>query len=170
MDEVAERLDAYDDDEPSEEGQIFDTRLANVPRRGTLEVQPDETVAQVVSRMNGQRNGCALVVEEGRLVGIFTERDVLEKVASGDAGPDARVRDLMTRDPDTLPESANVAFALNRMSVEGYRHIPVVDDAGNPVGVGGMRDIIHWMVELHPAKIYNVPPVPSSFPKTPEGA
>lgn len=161
---------AYEDDS-EKPGEILESPLGEVPRRKTLEVQPDAKVAEVIQTMNEASCGCALVVENGRLVGIFTERDVLTKVAG--AGADAAsviVRDLMTASPDTLPQEATVAFALNRMSVEGYRHIPIIDDDGKPVGVVGMRDIIDWMVETYPDRILNVPPTPSSFPSTPEGA
>ena len=80
------------------------------------------------------------------------------------------VAELMTKNPDTLPNDASVAYALNRMSEEGYRHVPLLDDDGSPVGVVGMRDIIHWMAELYPARVLNIPPAPKSFPSTPEGA
>lgn len=159
---------AEEDDKP---GEILECPLSQVPRRKPIQVGPSAKVSEVIQSMNDASCGCALVVDDGLLVGIFTERDVLTKVAGTRAEPTAiPVRELMTASPDTLPEDATVAFALNRMSVEGYRHIPIIDDDGKPVGVVGMRDIIDWMVETYPDRILNVPPVPSSFPAKPEGA
>ena len=132
---------------------------------------PPKTWLKSIAQMNEMSVGCALVVDGGALVGIFTERDVLKKVASETFDQSkAAVRDLMTPSPDTLPDDATVAFALNRMSVEGYRHIPILDEDGAPAGVVGMRDIINWMVEIYPNKVLTVPPAPSSFPRKPEGA
>jgi CBS domain-containing protein len=166
----SDNMDAYDD-EREHPGEMLEQHLADIPRREALIVGPKTAVARVIERMNALSVGCALVVDRDALVGIFTERDVLKKLAARGIDPyQVEVSDLMTADPDTLPESATVAFALNRMVVEGYRHIPILDDDGKPVGVVAMRDIIHWMVELYPNKVLNVPPVPSSFPRTPEGA
>jgi CBS domain-containing protein len=159
----------HDDSEPP--GEYLDMSLGEVPRRRPVEVAPHTAVSEVIAAMNEHSMGCALVVDDGLLIGIFTERDVLRKVAGSGKDPKRIfVRDLMTRDPDTLPQDATIAYALNRMSVEGYRHIPIIDDDGKPVGVVGMRDIIHWLVETYPDRVLNVPPVPSSFPTKPEGA
>ncbi len=161
---------AYEDDR-EKAGEILDAPLGEVPRRDITRVRPEQKVSEVIALMNRERAGCALVVDDDRLLGIFTERDVLTKIAGTATDPaSVAVREVMTPEPDTLPHDASVAFALNRMSVEGYRHIPIVDHDGRPVGVVGMRDIIHWMVEMYPDRVHNVPPVPSSFPRKPEGA
>jgi CBS domain-containing protein len=150
---------------------VLDSALGSVPRARLLTVAPDAPVIDVIREMNERSGGCALVVQHGALVGIFTERDVLRKVAA--SGMDTRmtpVSEVMTARPDTLPVDATVAYALNRMAVEGYRHIPLVDAGARPVGVVGMRDIIAWLVETFPAEALNVPPAPSSHPRTREGA
>ena len=166
---ASDQNDAYDDDRESP-GEILDTPLGEIPRRKAVEVGPAANVAQVIALMNESSTGCALVLDEGSLVGIFTERDILQKMAGTSMNADAIVvKELMTPHPDTLPQDASVAFAINRMSVEGYRHIPVLDEDGKPLGVIGMRDIINWMVDSFPERILNVPPVPSSFPQKPEG-
>ncbi len=161
--------EAYDDNDAP--GEMLEMPLDKVPRRTPLMVAPKETVAAVIEQMNANSCGCVLVVEDGALVGIFTERDVLKQ--SGGRHRDLHatpVSEFMTRDPDTLPNDATVAYALNRMSEEGYRHVPLLDDDGSPVGVVGMRDIISWMVDLFPARILNIPAAPKSFPSAAEGA
>jgi len=167
---IGDQNDSYDDvrEDPAE---ILDMPLCDVPRRKMLAVPPQLPVNDVINRMNEQSAGCALVVQDGALVGIFTERDVLQKVAAQSLDrSQITVREVMTPAPDTLPADASIAFALNRMSIEGYRHVPMLADDGAPIGVVSMRDIINWMVELYPSKVLNIPPSPSSFPRTPEGA
>jgi len=125
-------------------------------------------VADAIRTLNQQHTGCALVVENGRLVGIFTERDVLTKVVGAVDMDATRVESVMTPAPDTLPPTASIAFALRKMTLEGYRHIPVVAPDGSPIGVVAVRDIVAWMVELFPESIYNLPPEPG-FPKGIDG-
>jgi len=148
---------------------IFEQPLAAVPRRATLVVSVASSVADVIRAMNEQHSGCALVVQGGRLAGIFTERDVLRKVAGSTI--DVRktsVADVMTSDPDTLPASASIAFALRKMMEEGYRHLPLVDASGCPEGVIAVRDIVAWMVSLFPETVQNLPPEPG-YPRELDG-
>jgi CBS domain-containing protein len=66
----------------------------------------------------------------------------------------------MTKDPETLEEDQTIACALNKMSVGGYRHIPIVRH-GKPVGVVSIRDLVDFLVELFPEGVLNVPPSPA---------
>jgi CBS domain-containing protein len=91
-----------------------------------LGVSPDTSALEVIRRMKEARLGCALVLEDGRLVGIFTERDLLNKLTGKNASSEnTAVKDLMSANPETLQESDSVATALNTMSMGRYRHIPV---------------------------------------------
>jgi len=91
-----------------------------------LGVAPDTPVIEVIKKMKENRLGCALVVDGGKLVGIFTERDLLHKLTGKSASShDTAVKELMSADPETLQESDSVATALNKMSMGRYRHIPV---------------------------------------------
>ena len=169
MDDPTTNPDSYDDDRQAA-GEILEAELGAIPRRDMLTVASTESVDAVISKLNAARIGCALVVDHGVLVGIFTERDVLQRIAGESVDTAALpVCEVMTANPDSLPHDSTIAFALNIMSVEGYRHIPLVAEDGAPVGVVGMRDIINWMVDVFPERVLNVPPVPSSYPKTREG-
>ena len=91
-----------------------------------LSVAPDTPALEVIRRMKGAGLGCALVLEKGNLVGIFTERDLLNKLT----GPAAKsnqtaVSELMSVNPEILSETDSVAIAVNKMSIGRYRHIPV---------------------------------------------
>ena len=119
-------------------------------------------VRHAIETMQQRHIGCLLVVHQGRLVGVFTERDVLTKVSARDLDIDrTRVEDLMTPDPECLRPDDELVYALNQMHMGGYRHIPLVDDAGQPVGVVSMRDMVGAVVEVFPEEILNLPPSPS---------
>ena len=63
-----------------------------------------------------------------------------------------------------------IGAAVRRMEEGGYRHLPVVDDVGRPVGVLSVKRIVHYLVEHFPATIYNLPPDPGVIPQEREGA
>jgi CBS domain-containing protein len=135
-------------------------------------VRPGATVRSAIDDMNEHRVGCVLVEERGRLVGVFTERDVLRKIAPGGIDIDRTlVAEVMTRDPECLTLDDGVAYALNKMSVGGFRHVPLVDHEGRPVGIVAMRDIVDFIVDLFPNQVLNLPPAPGlDVARTREGA
>ena len=91
-----------------------------------LAVTPDSSATEVVSQMRQARLGCALIIDGGKLVGIFTERDLLNKLTGIAAQPHATaIKQLMSPNPEILFETDSVATALNKMSIGRYRHIPV---------------------------------------------
>jgi CBS domain-containing protein len=125
-------------------------------------VEPAVSVRYAIEAMNEHRTGCVLVAEDARLVGIFTERDVLTKVVAEGADIDATtVAEVMTPDPECLTLDDGIAYALNMMSVGGFRHIPLVDAARCPTGIVAMRDIVDFIVDLFPEEVLNLPPSPA---------
>ena len=111
-----------------------------------LDVSEDTPVGEVVRGLTDGDYHCAITHGGEGLTGIFTERDILNKLAEGTSDRDAQpVRDFMTEGPETLHADDPIAFALNRMMVRGFRHIPVMDD-GRLVGKVCVRDILKYMV------------------------
>ncbi len=143
------------------ESVLINERLSDAMSHPTAVVGADANLAEAIAAMQKERRGCVLVVDGEKLAGIFTERDVLLKVAGLSIDlKQAKVADYMTRDPVSLPAEASVAFALNRMVVEGFRHIPLVDDHGRPVGVVSMRELIEYLSEFFRKEMLNLPPDP----------
>jgi CBS domain-containing protein len=68
------------------------------------------------------------------------------------------LEEVMTRDPEALPATAPVAWVLNKMEVGGFRHVPAVDEAGRPVFVVSVRDVVQFLVEAFPEEVLNLPP------------
>jgi CBS domain-containing protein len=89
---------------------------------------------------------CVLVTDDDRLVGIFTDRDAVLKIAGRPAGP-VPISDVMTRDPVVLRHDDPIAVAIHKMAVGGFRHIPIVDGVGLPTGVVSARDVFRHIAE-----------------------
>lgn len=132
---------------------------------------PAETIGQVIDRMVAKRVGCILVAaDQGRLEGIFTERDVLTRVLAAGVGLDQPIQTVMTPNPEVLHSGATVADVVRRMDAGGYRHMPVMEDGASTVGVISVKRIAEYLVEHFPETIYNLPPEPGQTQNAPEGA
>jgi CBS domain-containing protein len=111
-----------------------------------VSVRPDETVQVAIARMMEERIGAVVVCEGPRLVGIFTERDVLRLAAEGADFGSARLEDVMTRSPLTVDPDVHIVDAARLMGERGIRHLPVVEGE-NLHGMVGIRDVLRSLVE-----------------------
>lgn len=171
-DEELDRVLSEERPGPPDLGSILaEDTLAKVLRGPPLVVGARASLADALRLMREERQGYVLVTEGERVAGIFTERDVLMKIAGNPLNLERTpVAAYMTRDPVTLPISAGVAFALNHMIVEGYRHVPVIGEDGRPAGVVSMRDIIEYLCDFFRHEILNLPPDPGKIFRAPDGA
>jgi len=111
-----------------------------------VSVRPDETVQVAIARMMEEGIGAVVVCEGPRLVGIFTERDVLRLAAEGPDFGSARLEDVMTRSPLTVDPDVHIVDAARLMGERGIRHLPVVEGE-NLHGMVGIRDVLRSLVE-----------------------
>jgi CBS domain-containing protein len=132
-------------------------------------IDPHQPVREVLTLLKQHHAGGALVCRDGRLVGIFTERDALRLMAAG-ATLDAAVETVMVPQPVSLRAGDSIAKAIRTMSVGGYRRLPVIDDHGAPVGLLNVANIVHYLVEHFPQAVYNLPPDSQSLMPEREGA
>jgi CBS domain-containing protein len=165
----------FDDEHPGPqvlESALAHTALSEVVSQPPLMVSAATTLADTIHLMQNERRACVLVLENDRLVGIFTERDILMKIAGQPLDLiKTPVSASMTPDPFTLPDDANVAFALSKMVLEGFRHIPLVDDDGRPTAVVSMRNLIEYLGEIYSRELLTMPPEPHQHRfKSREGA
>jgi CBS domain-containing protein len=154
------------------DGRLFSEPIKNLNRRaGKISVPPGTTIGETARIMKEHRIGCVLVEEEGRLLGIFTERDILTKlVGTGYDPAKVQVDSVMTKNPETLTPEDPIAFAVQRMSVGGYRHLPLIEaTTGRPVGILSVKDIVDYLADYFPQEVLNIPPEPGMQPRTPEG-
>jgi CBS domain-containing protein len=120
------------------------TSVCDIIRRQELAQLPsDSTIREVARYMIEHGVGSVLVMDDGVLRGIFTERDALRIFVAARRNPDyTRIADVMTGAPQTLSPEATPQDAAERMAAGKFRHLPVVDSDGRVLGVVSQRDLI----------------------------
>jgi CBS domain-containing protein len=141
-------------------GALFNDTIAVLGPAEPICLPPTASVHDAVQAMLARHQAGVLVVGPGgRLIGIFTERDVLNRVVG--QGLDVRETPLervMTPNPEALTATQRVAYAIHCMSVAGYRTVPLVDADRRPVGVVTVSDVIRWLAGLFPEAVLNLAP------------
>ena len=150
--------------------ELFDRPIHELEPAKPVCLEAGSRLGEALSLMQQHSIGGLLVRREGRLVGILTEHDFFMKVIGRGVDLTSSVDAFMTRDPESLHPDDSIAFALNRMSLGGYRHVPLVDEDQRPVGIISVRDIVDYVVEHHADLVYNLPPEPGVHPNAREGA
>ena len=112
--------------------EIMQTALVTSP--------PDASVLEVAQQLTRARVGACLIVEDGTLAGVSTERDPLHVVAAGEDVRDRKVAGVMTREVTMAPPDADVLWAADTMRRLGVRHLPV-GEGGHAVGIVSIRDL-----------------------------
>ena len=173
---ASEFEEAYEDDDgprtraEQELGEaILSAPIRMLGPRPPVTVSPDTPVAEAIRLMLDESIGAVLVVSDDKAVGIFTERDVLRRVVSGGLDRTRPVRDVMTEDPETLGLDDGIAFALNRMIIGGFRHVPIVDEKGAPQAVLSLREVVAFVVSLLPDRFLTLPPEPIHEARSTDG-
>ena len=116
--------------------------------KACITVGPDARIRDVLRLLVERDIGCVVIAEDGKIQGIFSERDALMKlnVRALELG-DEPVRRFMTAQPQTLTAVDKVAFAVHRMDLGSYRHVPIVEDDSNVTGIISARDIFGYLTE-----------------------
>jgi signal-transduction protein with cAMP-binding, CBS, and nucleotidyltransferase domain len=138
------------------------TTVGDLAMRPHARIADDTPLARVVDEMTARGRGAVLVEGGGALVGIFTERDLLNRVDHRDPRwPEAAVREVMTLDPIVIRREDSLAEALRRLNHGRRRHLPVVDGKGAVLGLISIRDILSYIAGRFPEEMMNLPPDPS---------
>ena len=110
-------------------------------------VRPDTPVTECVRLMTAGKVGALIVMDGGRLIGIFTERDALTKVLAGSLDPGTtKVSEVMTKDPYCIRPTTTVGEAMKSITERRFRHLPIVDN-GKVLAVVSSGDLTHWLVQ-----------------------
>ena len=162
MDEEAQQMDEmeFEEEKEMEEAISVDDPINALTLQKMIILPKGTTIQAVVENFQAEGVACVLIGDD-LLDGIFTERDVIMKLAG--KGLDYHneiVDDYMTPAPESLQGEDSIAFALNRMTEGGYRHIPVVDSEGKPTGLVGVLDIVRHLAEYFSQDVFNLPPSP----------
>ena len=149
---------------------IFKLTMRNV----RMTAMEETLVKDAAARMVNNDIGCLPVVDDdGLLVGIVTERDILVKgTPDMEAAGRMQVSEIMTKNPTTVHRDDTIGVAIRRMHDGHYRHLPVVGDSNRVRGVLSVRNIMEFVVDHFPAEVLALPPEPveRNPMRTPEGA
>lgn len=131
------------------EKSLLRDHLPELEPRPPVTVRPETPVGDVLNRLVEEEIGCVLVTEGEKLLGIFSERDAINRLGVDAAElSDRPISEFMTKDPQTLPVSAKIAFAVKHMDVGHYRHIPMTDENGdNVTGIISVRDFLRYLTD-----------------------
>ncbi len=124
-------------------------RVEDVMSTPPITVDKETTIEQAAKVMDDNKISSVMVVDkDGKLVGIFTDRDLRFAVAEGKVGKGLPIHMLMTENPITISPSDLVIDAMKKMRDANIKHLPVVDGEGKPIGMITMRDIIDvaWLL------------------------
>ena len=142
--------------------QIINPRLVHAT--------PDITVKQAIEIMQEHGSGYIVIADEKKkVVGIFTETDVVRKILGQEVDWQRPVRELMTPDPVCLKLTDSVGAAIDLMGEHRFYHIPLVNDQHELVQVISVRTVIRFLAEFYPVEILNLPPSPNQVMETAEG-
>jgi CBS domain-containing protein len=131
------------------ERSLMEDPIGSLCRHKPVTILPEGSLHDAIQAMQGPGVGALLVVNaEGKLVGIFSERDLLTKAAEDQSAfRQLQVKQFMTPNPEAVQPNDSLAFALHKMDVGGYRHVPVVRD-GRPEGVVSVRDMLRHITQM----------------------
>ena len=131
------------------ERSLIEDPVGRLNPRKPVTIGPTTSVRDAIRTMLDSNVGALLVVDDAEhLIGIFSERDLLTKIAGlRDDYADRPVTEFMTRDPEAVAPHHTLAFALHKMDCGGYRHVPVLED-GHPVAMISVRDMLRHITRL----------------------
>ena len=131
---------------------VMADNLSQLERDDPICVGPDTPALEVARLMKDSNSGCALVLDASKLIGIFTEHDVLLWMTASPTdsslanAAEVTVKELMSPNPETLQEKDSVAEALNKMSLGRYRHIPFKKSDGN-YSIASIKSVLKYIAQ-----------------------
>ena len=131
-------------------------------------IEPSDSLARAIEVMKQDEGGCAIVCEKGRVVGIFTERDLLTKIIGGPVDLNEPVSNWMSPIVATLGPDATIGDAVTIMNEKSHRNIPLVKN-GVLVGSVSVFDVISYLAESYPKETMNLPPNPNQVMDSRDG-
>ena len=145
-----------------------DQRVRVLQTDDYVAVSPFTPLSQAIEAMKSDEGGCVIVSDDGRVAGIFTERDLLTKIIGQQVDLDSPISQWMHPTVETLSPDATIGDAVKLMNDRGFRNIPLVKK-GELIGLISVFDIITYLAECYPKATMNLPPLPAQIMDTVEG-
>ena len=148
--------------------QACDQRLSVLDTHEYLAVSPHTPLSNAIEAMKNDEGGCVIISDDGRVAGIFTERDLLTKVLGQNVDMETPITEWMQTTVETLSPEATIGEAVRLMDERSFRNIPLVKK-GELVGSISVFDIITYLAECYPKATMNLPPLPQQIAESVEG-
>lgn len=152
------------------EQELQQEKVHHLDLNNFISVEIGTSVKTVIEEMRSHQHNCAIVTDQGSLVGIFTDHDILIKIAGNPETWQLPIDDFITLAPQTVKASDSVNKALSLMDTNHFRNVPVLDDAGQVVGNLTHYAIIQYLANRFPKSVYNLPPNPEQTSRRRNGA
>lgn len=111
-----------------------------------LVAAPSDTVAKIVEIFQKKAKSCVLIYEKKKLVGIFSNRDLIRRVAGIHENlSKVKIREVMTATPEYVGLNDPISFLVNKMAMGGFRHVPVIASDGSPISIVNIHDVMHYL-------------------------
>jgi CBS domain-containing protein len=149
-------------------GNACDQRVSVLPTDDYVAVSPFTPLSQAIEAMKKDEGGCVIVLDDGHVAGIFTERDLLTKILGETTDLESPISQWMQPAVQTLTPEATVGDAVRLMNEKSFRNIPLVK-RGELVGSISVFDIITYLAESYPQATMNLPPEPAQVMSTVDG-
>jgi CBS domain-containing protein len=129
-----------------------------LPTDDYVAVSRHTPLGQAIEAMKKDEGGCVIITDDGRVTGIFTERDLLTRVSGQDVDLQSPIEKWMETEVETLSPEATIGDAVRLMNERSFRNIPIVED-GHLRGSISVFDIINYLAECYPQTTMNLPPL-----------
>lgn len=133
-------------------------KVAHLKLSKPICVEETTTLRDTIRQMQETNSGCVSVLRKKRVVGVFSERDILRKVIMARFSLDEPISKHMTEEPIVATRDASVGEIIALMEANEIRHIPLVDARREFVAIVSIRNIIDFLAEHYPAEVLNLPP------------
>ncbi len=151
------------------EQELKTEQVTHLDLTGFCMVASGTAVQDALNEMRQHNVNVCIVTAGEHLAGIFTDRDVLSRVATHNDLLMQPIDTVMTPDPITIGPETSAAAALWLMDAKGIRNLPVVDEDGRILGAMTHQAVIHYLAARYPIEVQNRSPNPEQFPRKPEG-
>ena len=155
-----EGLESDDEESEMSEAVKIQDPISSLGLQPPLVVELGTNMKNALNSLQQEKQNCLLITDNNKLKGILTERDILLKVTGKGFDLDlVTVDEFMTQDPEYLTPEDPLAYALNKMHIGGFRHVPIVNDLMKPVGLISISNIISTIADYFSMEIINLPPL-----------
>ena len=155
-----EGLESNDEESEMSEAVKIQDPISSLGLEPPLVVEIGTNMKNALNSLQQEKQNCLLITDNNKLKGILTERDILLKVTGKGFDLDlVTVDEFMTEDPEYLSPEDPLAYALNKMHIGGFRHVPIVNDLLKPVGLISISNIISTIADYFSMEIINLPPL-----------